>query len=55
MTLLTLLEVSCDVWMSNDLVNFGEQGQTQVVRSHLRSGSVTQLARLPVGKYDGDA
>ncbi len=54
MTLLTLLEVSCDVWMSNDLVNFGEQGQTQVVRSHLRSGSVTQLARLPVGKYDGD-
>jgi hypothetical protein len=56
MTRLTLLEVSCDVWMSNDLVNFGEQGQTQVVRSQLHGGgSVTHLAHLPVGKYDGDA
>jgi hypothetical protein len=53
---LTLLEVSCDLWMSNDLVNFGEQGQTQVVRSQLHGGgSVTHLAHLPVGKYDGDA
>ena len=56
MTLLTLLEVSCDVWMSNALVNFGEQGQTQVVRSQLHGGgSVTHLAHLPVGKCDGDA
>ncbi len=48
---LTPAAVSCDVWLSNGLVSHREDGQTQIITSHLHSGgSLTHLAHVPAGR-----